>query len=365
MPKDCSMMSIAIFCKTLLKGGTEKQALILSKLLSEQEKEISLIIWSIKKIDPENLGYIKNNSIKYFALKGNLFRKFFQFIDIVKDEKISLILSYLTLPNIVSGVSKLFLKNVVRIGGIRNEKLPYHKFFFEKLVHNNLNNATVFNNYSAKDKFIKRGFKSKKIYVIQNAIMTGHINGKKEIHRSEIRIVTVSRFVKQKDFRTALYSFNELISRGKDKAFKYYLVGYGPMEQEIISLAEDLKIRERIKLFINPSNISNILKDCDIYLSTSLFEGLSNSIMEAMAAGLPIVATDVGDHRYLVKDGFNGFLVPCKDVNRIVEKLELLSESEDLRNNFGNNSRILIKNKFSQEELLENYLNLFSEFQHN
>lgn len=365
MPKDHKMTSIAIFCKTLLKGGSEKQALILSKLLSEQEKDVSLIVWSIEKIDPENLNYIKNNSIKYFALKGNQIRKFFQFINIVKNEKISFILSYLTLPNIISGVSKLFLKNVIRIGGIRNEKLPYHKFFFEKLIHNNLNNATVFNNYSAKDKFIKRGFKSKKIFVIQNAIMTDHINGKKEIHRSEIRIVTVSRFVKQKDFRTALYSFNELINRGKDRVFKYYLVGYGPMEQEIMTLSEDLKLKERIKMFINPSNISNILADCDIYLSTSLFEGLSNSIMEAMVAGLPIVATDVGDNKYLVKDGFNGFLVPCKDVNSIVEKLELLSESEDMRDNFGNNSRILIKNKFSQGKLLEDYLNLLSEFQHN
>ncbi len=133
MPNDNNMMSIAIFCKTLLKGGTEKQALILSKLLSEQEKDVSLIIWSIEKIDPENLNYIKNNSIKYFALKGNNIKKFFQFINIVKDEKISFILSYLTLPNTVSGVSKLFLKNVIRIGGIRNEKLPYYKFFFEKL----------------------------------------------------------------------------------------------------------------------------------------------------------------------------------------------------------------------------------------
>ncbi len=118
-------------------------------------------------------------------------------------------------------------------------------------------------------------------------------------------------------------------------------------------------------MIINPSNISNILADCDIYLSTSLFEGLSNSIMEAMVAGLPIVATDVGDNKYLVKDGFNGFLVPCKDVNGIVEKLELLSESADMRDNFGNNSRILIKNKFSQGKLLENYLNLLSEFQNN
>lgn len=191
------MKSIAIFCKTLLKGGTEKQVLILAKLLAEQKNDVSLIIWC-NKIDSDNLNYIKSNSISYFALKGNPLRKFFRFMEIVRDKKISFIFSYLTLPNLVSGLSKLFLKNVIRIGGIRNEKLPYYKFFFEKWIHNNLNNATVFNNYSAKDKFIKRGFNSNKIFVIQNAIIIDHADGKIKSHRSDIRIVTVSRFVKQK-----------------------------------------------------------------------------------------------------------------------------------------------------------------------
>jgi glycosyltransferase involved in cell wall biosynthesis len=364
MPEYRITMNIAIFCKTLLKGGTEKQALMLSKLLAGQKTDVLLINWCSNKIDKENLGFIKNNSIKYVALKGNLFRKFFDFLKIIRDEKISFILSYLTLPNFVSGISKLFVKNVTRIGGIRNEKLPYYKFILEMWIHNNLNNATVFNNYAAKDKFIKRGFKSSKIIVIQNAIITDHKNGKEREPRSEIKIVTVSRFVKQKDFRTALYAFNELNKRNKDKALTYYLVGYGPMEQEIRSLSRDLKITERIKIFINPSDIIDILTECDIYLSTSLFEGFSNSIMEAMVAGLPIVATDVGDNKYLIKDGFNGFIVPCKNIGKIVEKLELLSESEDLRNDFGNNSRILIENKFSREKFLEDYLNLFSEIQH-
>jgi glycosyltransferase involved in cell wall biosynthesis len=135
------------------------------------------------------------------------------------------------------------------------------------------------------------------------------------------------------------------------------------MEQEINSLAEDLNIIERIKFFINPSNIPEILKDCDIYLSTSLFEGLSNSIMEAMVAGLPIVATDVGDNRYLIKEGYNGYLVPCKDINMIAGKLAFLTESEELRIKYGDFSKSRIRDKFSKGNLLENYLKVFSEFQ--
>ncbi len=358
------MLHIAISCKTLLKGGAEKQALILSKLLTENKIDVSLLNWYGDKVDPEYIKYIEDHSIKYIALNGSLIKKFFHFLRIIRGERISIIISYLTLSNFLSGVSKLFLKEIVTIGGIRNEKLPYYKFFFERWIHNNLNDATVFNNYSGKDRFIKRGFKSDRIFVIHNAIIPSQINSNPRVLRSDIRILTVSRFVEQKDFRTALYSFKNLIDRNKDKDLSYYIVGYGPLEQEIRSLAKHLNISDRIKVFINPSNIPDILKDCDIYLSTSLFEGLSNSIMEAMAAGLPIVATDVGDNRSLVEDGFNGYLVPCKGINMIVERLGYLSKSEELRRKFGHYGLVKIRNEFSQEKMLENYLNLFSEFQH-
>jgi glycosyltransferase involved in cell wall biosynthesis len=85
--------------------------------------------------------------------------------------------------------------------------------------------------------------------------------------------------------------------------------------------------------------------------------------MEAMAAGLPVIATDVGDNSYLVKDGFNGYLTPCKDVTMIADKLSVLARSENLRIDFGKRSRTLIESKFSQENLLNEYLNLFSKLQ--
>lgn len=356
------MKNIGIFCKTLLKGGTEKQALILSKLLTEQKFNVFLITWG-NQIDPENISYIQTNSLKYFPLEGNLLNKFLGFIGLIKRNNLKLVISYLTLPNTVSGISRFFVRDVIRIGGIRNERLPYMKFLFERYIHNHLNDATVFNNYAGRDRFISKGFNAEKVYVIQNAIEIGKKNGSVNKSSSLINIVTVSRFVKQKDFRTALYSFNELVIRNPQNQFTYYLIGYGSRERKIRALASALKLDDKIKLMINPSKIREILIDCDIYLSTSLFEGLSNSIMEAMAAGLPIVATDVGDNQYLIKDGFNGYLTPCKDINMIVDKLTLLARSEKMRNDFGTRSQRIIESNFSQDNLLKEYLNLISKLQ--
>jgi glycosyltransferase involved in cell wall biosynthesis len=354
------MMRVAIICKTFLKGGAEKQALILTKLLVEKGISAILVNWYGEKVDQRNLKFISDNSLSYFPMSGSYFQKLKKFQKIIKEEETSIILSYLTLANFVSGISKILHRNIVTIGGIRNEKLPYYKFIFEKLIHNYLNDATVFNNYSAKEKFENKGFNPEKIYVIQNAIDAASLNLNQKNSNGEIKIVTVGRFVKQKDYGTSLRSFSNLVGRNKDKEFKYYIVGYGPLEKEVRSMAEQLKIEKNIKIFINPADVTGILKSGDIFLSTSLFEGVSNSIMEALVAGLPVVATNVGDNSYLVKNGQNGYLVPCKDVDTIVDKLEYLSGSQEIRREFGKNSIKVVETDFSKNKLLDSYLELFS-----
>jgi len=353
------MKNILIFCKTLAIGGAEKQALVLAKLLAEKGEDVLLINWCGDIIDPRNSKFIKDNSISYVGLEGNTLRKFRKFLHLARNQNASVVLSYLTLANIISGLSKLFIKNLVSIGGIRTEKLPFYKFFFEKLAHNYLNDATVFNNYSAKSKFEKRGFNSEKIFVIHNTINANPAYPY-ENPSKEVVIVSVSRFVEPKDFVTALYSFKQAVENNKGKKLKYRLVGYGPLEGRIRSMINLLGLEKEVTILINPPNIHDILKSCDIYLSTSLFEGLSNSIMEAMSSGLPVIATDVGDNRYLIEDGYNGYIVPCKDVSLIVEKLEYLINFEEIRREFGNNSRIKIAKEFSEKELIEHYVVLLS-----
>ena len=355
------MPSIIIFCKTLLKGGAEKQALTLAKLLKEKQYRIILISWCGDQIDSANRFFIEENSIEYVGLRGNPILKYMKFHKIIRQEKISMVLSYLTLANFIAGISRVFNRQLITVGGIRTEQFPFYKFLFEKFVHNHLNDVTVFNNYSAKAKFEKRGFKAGKIHVIHNSINVP------ELHKpgkpgEETRIISVCRFVRSKDFHTALHSFKELIEKNKGLDLKYYLVGYGPMENEIRSQVRSLGLDKNVEILINPSGIPEILKSCDIYLSTSLFEGLSNSIMEAMVAGLPLVATDVGDSRYLVKDGYNGFIVKCRDIVTIAERLDYLANNKAARIDFGNTSYSIITAEFSEKNLIDNYIKLISEF---
>ena len=114
-------MQIAIICKTFLKGGAEKQALILAKLLVDSNIGVILVNWYGERVDQRNLKFISDNSIRYYPMSGSYLRKLNKFQKIVRHDEISIIVSYLTLANFVSGVSKIFNKEIICLGGIRNE----------------------------------------------------------------------------------------------------------------------------------------------------------------------------------------------------------------------------------------------------
>ena len=74
---------------------------------------------------------------------------------------------------------------------------------------------------------------------------------------------------------------------------------------------------------------------------------------------MPVVATNVGDNSYLIRDGHNGYIVPCWDVNLVVEKLNYLVQNETARKEFGLKSHSIIENDFSENKFLSSYYDLF------
>ena len=172
-------------------------------------------------------------------------------------------------------------------------------------------------------------------------------------------IVTVGRFVKQKDYFSAIMAISKLVSLGYQN-IHYRIIGFGSLEQEIREKIKEQNVDQYISLVINPSNINQFYESSNIYLCTSLFEGLSNSLLEAMSFGLRIGATDVGDNKHLVEDDYNGYLVKKKAVNEIADSLIKLIRKPELISVFGMNSYKKVKLNYSVEAFKENYLKLLN-----
>lgn len=130
------------------------------------------------------------------------------------------------------------------------------------------------------------------------------------------------------------------------------LVGRGPEEARLRELAASLGISARVRFLGEQADVAASLQEMDLYLQASVAEGMPNSILEAMATGLPVVATTVGGTPEVVVDGETGFLVPPRDPAALAAAtLKLLGDPE-LARAFGRAGRARIEAHFSERLML-------------
>lgn len=350
------MKSIAIFVKKLASGGAEKQSVLLARALSSKYI-VHYIIFNGNETEQKYMDMLRNNShihIKKFT--GNIIYRFLKLIKYLKKNNIQAIFSYLTAANFYASLAGRFLKVQVYTG-LRNAKLPLLKCWTDRILTNSFAEKAISNSFSGKENFVTKGFKSEKIIVIPNCFE--HIKEyRQKGKRDKVHIITVGRFVPQKDYETAIHAIAELKKISDNIAFD--IVGYGNLEAQIREWIKQYSIDDVTTVYINPNNIAELLDQADIYISTSLFEGTSNSIMEAMNADLPIVATNVGDNGQLVQNEKNGFLSKEKDWKGISSLLARLVNDEELRLNMGKQSKLFLFTNYSVEKFRELYFAVLS-----
>lgn len=138
------------------------------------------------------------------------------------------------------------------------------------------------------------------------------------------------------------------------------LIGKGTSEKKLNKLIKKLKLEKKVKLLGYRDDIVKLLSITDIYLASSLREGLPVNVMEAMYMKLPIIAVDNRGHRELVQHNENGFIVPQNDVmeNNMYNYTSLLIKNNTLRESFGKQSKEQIK-KYTLENVLENMKEIY------
>ncbi len=137
------------------------------------------------------------------------------------------------------------------------------------------------------------------------------------------------------------------------------IVGDGPSKADVEAAIAAADLTEICWLPGGREDIPEILRTYDVFVLPSLAEGISNTILEAMATGLPIVATDVGGNDLLVEDGVNGQIVPAADSDSLGSAVEALVDDSGLRKQRGENSRRHAEEKFSLQTMVARYRRLY------
>lgn len=348
--------NIAILIPTLKAGGAEKQAMLLASQLSRTHNVYVIqFVGNPNVTFQKNLDIIEASNAKLLNLQGGTMAKYKALKALLKENNIDILFNYLTKPNVIGSIAgrKAGVKQIYN--GIRNSRIDWWKLILERFAHNHYATATIYNCYSGEEYFSSKGLKKDKAIVIPNCFP----NIAEPITREDKdvkHIVTVGRFVPQKDYKTIIRTIASLKKLRKD--FVMDIIGYGVEEQNIRAWIKEYDVEKYINIFIRPSNVQDIVRAADIYLSTSLFEGTSNSIMEALNWSLPVVATNVGDNNHLVIDGVNGTLHPIGDAKGMTESIAKLLASSDLRNRLGLAGNKNLRDNYSMEIFEKRYLKL-------
>ena len=216
---------------------------------------------------------------------------------------------------------------------------------------------------------IKRfGVPSRKIAVINNAIISDDSQQTKDrdfvrkelgCDKSDYVIGFVGRLSREKDVKTILSAIAKVLEI--NKKVKLLVVGEGPEERRLKGRAKDLNINNNVTFLGYQRDVDKIYTAMDLYVSSSLKEGLPNSILEAQSKGIPCIVTNISGNTDIVIDGVNGFLVRPKDPNDLSTKILLLMKDEILAENFTDEGKKIIKNKFSLEKRIKGIENIYKE----
>lgn len=164
-----------------------------------------------------------------------------------------------------------------------------------------------------------------------------------------VRIAMVARFSPPKDHFLLLEALAGLV----DLDWELWLVGGGELQQRARAEARRLGLCGRVRFLGVRHDVPQLLSRCHLFVLASRWEGLPLTVLEAMRAGLPVVASDVGGVSEAVVEGKTGFLVPRGDVLAMRERLRLLIQDPGLRARFGAAGRDRWEKKFRLERMLK------------
>ncbi|WP_437192405.1 glycosyltransferase [Planctomicrobium sp. SH527] len=177
--------------------------------------------------------------------------------------------------------------------------------------------------------------------------------------RLEPIAISVARLSPEKDYATLFRALPHVIAY--EPRFKLLLVGDGSERQPLEKLADELGIRSHIEFLGERKDVSELLKTAGFFVSSSKTEGISLTLLEAMAVGLPIVTTRVGGNPEIVVEGETGKLVPSQNPEALADAICRMLDEHPLWPTYADAARARAEQHFSARTMVKNYESLYRE----
>ncbi len=331
-------MKVLFYINVLSGGGAERVIANLSNQFSNDNFEVVLVTTYVTRNEYEVVNTVKRINIEdSINLNSNRILKNYKIMrslrHILTDEKPDVAVSFMEEPNFRLILASIGLK-IKTVVSVRNDPSKEYSGMIGKIISHvilPLANGCVFQTKDAKEYFPKS--LQNKSRIIFNAVKEEFY----QVVRKPVynKIVAVGRCSKQKNHKLLIDAFEKINSKYPVATLDIY--GEGPLRQELIDLTYEKKLEKKIKLKGNVKDVSRVLAKADVFVLSSNYEGMPNALMEAMAAGVPVISTDCpcGGPRMLIDNWKNGVLISVKGINELVDALNRIFLDDELKKKIG------------------------------
>lgn len=352
-------MKFLFVIPSLSKGGAERVVTVLANELVNQGHEAVIVYY----FSTENEYYI-HKDVKLINLSGGNQENYFKIgylkklkalRNIIKNENPDYVIPFLS-HVCAHTVCALFGLKFKIIQTVRNNPAALPEGQKARKLRDFLINhsyKTIVQNETQKQYFDKKIHK--KIYVLPNPVRDDLFDVEKNKTDEKFIIASAGRLNYQKNFKMLIDSVENICKNNDNVVLKIY--GDGELKDELQSYINDKSLQNSVFLMGRTNDMKAMLSSIDLYILSSNFEGMPNSLMEAMAAGVPSISTDCPTGPAdIITDGENGFLVPVDDSLSLEKAIKKMMNSDmDL---IAKNGRAFVKKNYSPEKIVRKLIDI-------
>lgn len=349
------MKKIIIVSHSAGGGGSQRVAVLLANHLAKEGHDVTFYAIHSDKREYELDGRV------YYTYVGTIKSPVKQFNQIIRAWRLK---EYIQKMSFDVMISFVYLEGFLLIGNhslkkiysLRNDPTRFYSAgFFKKLLFSIYRDAdyVVFQTPDARDYFdesIQRHG-----VLIENPIKQDLPVWNEKNHNDEI--VAACRISKQKNLKMLIDAFQIVLQ--KNTKYSLAIYGEGELLEQLRMYVTEKGLNKYIEFRGQSSDIYEIMSNSALFVSSSDYEGISNSMLEAMAIGLPVVCTDcpVGGARMFIEDGKNGFLSPVNDAEQFAEKILIALDGKTNLHSISTQAQ-MVRQKLSDDVIYQKWIDI-------
>lgn len=359
-------MRLTLVISSLFAGGAERVMSVMANYWAAKGWKITLLTFDDGKIPPFydldchvhhiRLGIARESQSLLVGIWNNLKR-----IQVLRaaiaESNPDAVISFIDKVNVITLLAKLGLNIPVVVSERTDPKMSIAGTAWERLREWTYPGAEriVVQSKGAQDYFSPK--LQARIYIIPNPVLLPEI-GVSTTKGALIKpsLIAMGRFSEEKCFNLLLKAFAKL--QNSHPQWTLTILGEGGLRTELEALRDQLGLSNRVHLPGRVKNIYEFLKQADIFVMSSRFEGFPNALCEAMACGLPVISTDCpSGPREIIRDGVDGILVKNQDVDALAAAMKRLMSDEAERQRLASRAKD-VTDRFSLDKVMGMWENL-------